>query len=92
MPACRYVEGNSSVAMLATKRSVDVTAEVNLREHVTCTPLPSANKAAHPGFEIQRCQQKSKTWVSVAPQKRLMSSKFFLKKRKKKTIFIIDCV
>ena len=41
---------------------------------VTCTPPPSVNKAAHSGFEIQRCHQKSKTRVSVAPQKGLMSS------------------
>ena len=37
--------------------------------------LPSVNKAAHSGFEIQRRHhQKSKTGVSVAPQKGLMSS------------------
>ena len=34
---------------LATKRSTGVTQEVNLREHVACTPLLSANKAAHSG-------------------------------------------
>ena len=33
MPAYRYVDENSSVAILATKRSADVTPEVNLREH-----------------------------------------------------------
>ena len=46
-------------------------------------PLPSVNKAAHYGFETQRrCNQKSKTWVSVAPQKGLMSSNtFFFKER-----------
>ena len=39
-----------------------VAPEVNLREHVTCTPLPSANKAAYSGFETQRRRhQKSKT-------------------------------
>ena len=43
---------------------------------VTRVPLPSVNKAAHSGFETQRrCHQKSKTGVSVAPQKGLMSSK-----------------
>ena len=62
MTACRYVEEIS--------RSAGVTPEVNLREHVPHTPLPSVNKAAHSGFESQRrCHQKSKTGVSVAPQK-----------------------
>ena len=69
MPGCRYVEEISSAAMLATKRSAGVTPEMNLRECVTHTPLPSANKAAHSGFETQRCHKKSKTGVSVAPQK-----------------------
>ena len=45
-----------------------------LKELATCTPPPSANKAAHSGFETQRgCHQKSKAEVSVAPQKELMS-------------------
>ena len=61
MPGCRYVEEISSAAMLAAKRSAGVTPEVNLREHVTGTPLQFANKAAHSGFETQRCHQKSKT-------------------------------
>ena len=45
-------------------------------------PQTSANKAAHSGFETQRrCHHKSKTGVSVAPQKGLMSTNnFFLKK------------
>ena len=47
MPAHRYVEENS----LAALRSAGVTPEVNLREHVTHSPLPSVNKAAHSGFE-----------------------------------------
>ena len=66
MPACRYVEEISSAAMLTLKRLAGVAPEVNLRKHVTCMPLPSANKAAYSGFETQ----KSKTGVSVAPQKR----------------------
>ena len=67
---------DSLAAMLATKRLAGVTPEVNLRECVIHTPLPSANKAAHPGFETQRRHhQKSKTGVSVAPQNGLMSSK-----------------
>ena len=49
-----------------------------LREHV---PPPSENNAAQSGFEIQRRRyQKSKTGVSVAPQKGFMSSKNFKKK------------
>ena len=48
-----YLVVNGSIAMLAAKRSAGVAPEVNSREHVICTPLPSANKAAHSGFEIQ---------------------------------------
>ena len=78
MPACRYVEKNDSASILATKRLVGVTPEVNLREHVTPTPFPSANEAAQSGFETQRRHhQKPKTRVSAAPQNELMSSKFF---------------
>ena len=69
--------------MLAVKRSAGVAPEVNLRQGVTHTPLPNANKAAYSGFETQRRRhQKSKTGVSVAPQKGLMSSKKFLKIKK----------
>ena len=76
----KYVDRNGSAAMLATKRSAGVTPEVNLRECVTYTPLQSANKAAHSGFETQRRRhQKSKTGVSVAPQKGLMFFKHFKK-------------
>ena len=82
MPACRNVEENGFAtmlaAMMAAKRSVGVTLELNLRECVTHTHLPSANKAAHSEFEThRRCHQKSKTGVSVAPQKGLRSSKNF---------------
>ena len=45
----------------------------------------------HPGFETQgRCHQKSKTEVSVAPRKGLMSPKIFLKKNKIKTSIVRD--
>ena len=54
MPAHRYMEENESAAILAAKRSAGVTLEVKLRECVTCTPLPSMNKAVHSGFETQR--------------------------------------
>ena len=38
--------------MLASNRSAGVTPEANLKEHVTCMPLPSMNKAAYSGFEL----------------------------------------
>ena len=80
MPAHRFVEEISTVAMLAAKRLAGVTPEVNLREHETHTSQPSMNKATHSGFETQRRHhQKFKTGVSVAPQKTLISSK--IKKR-----------
>ena len=78
----RYVQEISSASMVATKRLAGVAPEVNLGECVTCTPLPSTNKAALSGYETQRrCHQKTKTGVSVAPQKGLMSCNFFLKKK-----------
>ena len=56
-------------AMLAAKRLTGVTPEVNLREHISHTPPPSVNKAAHSGFETQRrYDKKYKTGVSVALQ------------------------
>ena len=62
--------------MLADKRLPGVAPEVNLIECLTHTPPPSVNKAAHSGFETQRRNhKKSKTRVSVAPPKGLMSSK-----------------
>ena len=70
MVVCKYVDWNGSAATLTTKRSAGVAPDVNLREHVTHTPLPSVNKAAHSGFETQRRRhQKSETGASVAPQK-----------------------
>ena len=55
--------------MLEAKRLPGVAPEVNLRQCVTCTPLPSANNTAHSGFEPQFYNQ-FKTEVSVPPQKR----------------------
>ena len=70
MAACRYVKENGLAGILATMRSAGVTPEVNLREHVVNKSPPTANKAAHSGFETQKvCHQKSKAGVSVAPQK-----------------------
>ena len=65
----------------------------NLRE---CTslikmPLPSVNKAAHSGFETQRRHhQKSKTGVSVAPQKGHASAKYFKEKKERKFSLLYD--
>ena len=74
MPARRYVEENGLAAMVAAKWSAGVAPEVNLREHIIHTALPSVNKAAHFGFEIQRKHhQKSKTGV-LDPTKELMST------------------
>ena len=68
-------------AMLAIKRLAGVKLEVSLKEHTSCTPLPSVNKAAHSGFETQRrCHQKSKMRVSVARQKEMCPPNFFKKK------------
>ena len=53
MPAHRYVEEVSSVAMLAAKRSAGVAPELNLMEHVKHTPPVSVIKAAHFGFKTQ---------------------------------------
>ena len=73
--------GKQPAAMLATKSLAGVTPEVNLRECIPHMSPPSANKAAHSSFEPQRrCHQKSKTGVSVAPQKGLVSSKNLKKK------------
>ena len=47
MTAYRYIEEIGSSAILATNRSAVVTPEVNLRECITCMPLP---KATHAGF------------------------------------------
>ena len=70
MPARRYVEENGLAAMVAAKWSAGVVPEVNLREHKTQTALPSVNKAAHFGFEIQRQHhQKCKTGI-LDPTKR----------------------
>ena len=75
----RYVEEMAPLPCLPGKRLGGVAPEVNLRERVTHTPLPSMNKGAHSGFETQRrCRQKSETGVSVAPQKRLMYAKFLM--------------
>ena len=80
MPACRYV--------IEAKRLAGVTLKVNLRECLTCMPLPSVNNAACSGFETQgRHHQKSKIGVSVAPQKDLCSP--FLKKKQQHNVIYL---
>ena len=66
MSALMYMEENC----LAVKRLAGVAPEVNCRD-----------KAAHSGFETKRHHQQSKTGVSVAQQKGLVSSKFFFIKK-----------
>ena len=74
-----YVDLKGSAAMVVNKNYAGVTSEENLRN-----PLHVGNKVPkqgiHPDFKTGgRCQQRSKTGVSVAPQKMLMSSNLFLK-------------
>ena len=78
--------------MLAVKRSVGVTPEVNLRNPLHAGE-ETCKRGIHSGFETQgRRHQKSKTGVSVAPQKGLGSSEnLFLKTKKKKFIFTSRC-
>ena len=42
--------GKRLAAMLAICTGKGVTPEVNLREPISCMPLPSASKDAHSGF------------------------------------------
>ena len=81
MPAHRYLEENSSAAMLAARKSAGVAPEVHHRAHVTCMPLSIVNKAAHSGIEKQRRHhQKTKTGVSIGPTERTcVLQKDFLK-------------
>ena len=78
-----YVDEYRSAAMLAGKKSVGVTPEVNLKECTSCMPLPTVNKAAHSGFEIHsRHHQKG---VLVTPQKDMcLPNILFFKKWTKK--------
>ena len=63
--------GKQLAAMMAIKRFAGVALEVTLRECLSCTSSSSVNKAFHSDFEAQRRHHhKSKSVVSVAPQKR----------------------
>ena len=80
---CRYVDQKGSVAMLTSIQSAGVTPEVNLRNSLHAGDK-ACKQGIHPGFETQgRHYQKSKTGVSVTPQKGLMSSKNFKKNKEK---------
>ena len=75
LPLLHACSEYDQLPMLVVKRLAGVAPEVNLRN-----PLHIGEEAhkpgIHPGFETQdRCHQKSKTGVSVASQKRLVSSK-----------------
>ena len=48
--------------MLAIKRLAGVTPEVNLREHVTCMPPLSSNKALKPRGDITRSPKQGYQW------------------------------
>ena len=67
MTAHRYVEENSSAAMLAVKR---LSPEVNLWKHATCMPSPNMNKAAHCGFQTQRRHHRSPNQEKQLPHKK----------------------
>ena len=66
--------------MLAIYTGRGVAPQANLTERISHMPLPSANKAAHSGFETQRKHhQKSKTGVSVAPKMDMCPTKILKK-------------
>ena len=50
MPLLKHRGEKRPVAMPAKKGLAGVAPEMNLREHTSCIPLPSVNKAAHFGF------------------------------------------
>ena len=78
--------------MLAIKTLADIALEVNLSNRLQ--PGEEACKQGiHPGFGTQgRCHQKSKTVVSMAPQKRThLLQKYFKKVTQNKTNFVKNC-
>ena len=78
MPACRYVE---EISLPATNRLAGVTPEVNLREHVTHTPLQvqisMPTLALKPRGTVTRSPKQGRQW----PTKRIyILQKLFFKK------------
>ena len=70
--------------MLTSIQLAGVTPEVNLR----ITQARKHAKGIHPGFKtLGKHHQKSKTGVSVAPQKGLMPSKIYKKTKQNKRNF-----
>ena len=69
-----------SAAMVATKRSTGVSPEVNVKECTSCMLLPSANKAAHSGFETQRRPPEVQNRGISRPTKRIDVLQFFFQK------------
>ena len=85
MLAHRYVKQNGSAAMLAAKRSAGVTLEVNLGEHLTHTPLSSANEPLKPRGDVTRSPKEGYQWPH---EKDLCLPKKQNKKNKTKNTFI----
>ena len=88
---CRYVEEMTQLPCWPTtgqQGRCHTRGESQGMCNITHTPPLSSNKAdPHSGFASHRkCHQKSKIGVSVARQKGFMSSKNFLKKKKKKLL------
>ena len=84
LPLLTHVGNVTGTAMPAVNRLAGVAPEVNLRSNMQARKHASN---IHPGFETQgKGHQKSKTGVSVAPQKGHVSSKKCLKKRKSITV------
>ena len=73
--------------MLDIKRSAGVAPEVNLKEHVTCTPQASANKAAYYGSENpEEMSPEVKNCGINGPTKRAYVLQKLFKKGKEKEI------
>ena len=75
------VDQKGLAAILTSIQSAGIAPEVNLR----ITQMRKHTKGIHSGFETEdRCHQKSKTGVSVTPQKGTYVLQNFKKKKKKK--------
>ena len=79
----RFQMGSKSIQKFNVHIEQRQRSKKEIRVHVSCTPPPSANKAAHSGFQTQRrCHQKSKTGVSVGRE-----STYVLQKLKQENRF-----
>ena len=82
--------GKQPAAMLAIYTSRCVTPEVNLREHISCMPLQSSNKAEptlalKPRGDVTRSLKQRYQW----PQKWTCVRQKFLKNKRKKTVLCL---